>query len=96
MKTPDQFDPLHPETLDDPYPYYASLREHAPVYRIAGTDVHLVSTRDLIQEALVQYLTAGSGNPKEREMAYHLFCARPFKLMAGQLKRVLKEDAWDS
>ena len=54
------------------------------------------SISDLIQEALVHYLTAGSGNPKEREMAYHLFCARPFKLMAGQLKRVLKEDAWDS
>ncbi len=54
------------------------------------------SISDLIQEALVQYLTAGSGNPKEREMAYHLFCARPFKLTAGQLKHVLKEDAWDS
>ncbi len=54
------------------------------------------SISDLIQEALVHYVTSGSGNPKEREMAYHLFCARPFKLMAGQLKRVLKEDAWDS
>ncbi len=29
------------------------------------------SISDLIQEALVQYLTAGSGNPKERAMAYH-------------------------
>ncbi len=54
------------------------------------------SISDLIQEALVQYLSAGSGNPKERAMAYHLFCERPFKLTADQLKHVLEEDAWDS
>jgi cytochrome P450 len=52
MKTPDLFDLLDPQTMDDPYPWYASLREHAPVYRIPGTDVHLVSTRGLVEEVL--------------------------------------------
>ena len=52
MTTPDRFDLLDPETMDDPYPWYASLREHAPVYRIPGTDVHLISTRALVEEVL--------------------------------------------
>ena len=45
-------DLLDPATIDDPYPWYASLREHAPVYRVPGTDVYLVSTRSLIEEVL--------------------------------------------
>ncbi len=52
MRSPDDFDFLDPETVDDPYPFYSALREHAPVYQIPGTDVHLVSKRHLIEEAL--------------------------------------------
>ena len=52
MKLPDAYDLLDPETIDDPYPWYASLREHAPVHRIPGTQVFTVSTRELILEAL--------------------------------------------
>ncbi len=52
MRHPDDFGFLDPETVDDPYPFYAALREHAPVYRVPGTDVHLVSKRGLIEEAL--------------------------------------------
>lgn len=75
MKTPADFDLLHPDTLDDPYPFYAALREHAPVHRVAGTDVHLVSKRSLIEEALERHedfsanltgvlMTGASGNPQ--------------------------------
>ncbi|MCA1004896.1 cytochrome P450 [Rhodococcus hoagii] len=45
----DIFDPVH---LDDPYRLYATLREHDPVYRVPGTEFHLVSSWDLVTEAL--------------------------------------------
>lgn len=44
----DLFDPA---TVDDPYPFYADLRRHSPVYRVPGTDFFLVSTWDAVQEA---------------------------------------------
>ena len=49
---PDRFDLLSPEVVEDPYPFYASLREHAPVYRVPHTQVRMVSTWDLVDEAL--------------------------------------------
>ncbi|MBW2425656.1 MAG: cytochrome P450 [Deltaproteobacteria bacterium] len=55
MKTPDEFDPLDPETIDDPYPFFAALREHAPIYRVPGTEIHFVSKRALIEEALERH-----------------------------------------
>jgi len=53
------------------------------------------SISDLIQDALVQYLSAGAASPKEREMAYQSFCERPLKLKPEQLRQVLEEDVWD-
>jgi len=50
---------------------------------------------DLIQDALEQYLRKGSATPKERKMAFHLFCERPMKIPAEQLRYVLEEDMWD-
>ena len=50
MASPDDFDFLDPKTIDDPYPFYSALRENAPVYPIAGTDIFLVSKRHLIEE----------------------------------------------
>jgi hypothetical protein len=32
---------LSPEFIDDPYPRFAALREHAPVFEVLGTGVHL-------------------------------------------------------
>jgi cytochrome P450 len=51
-RTPDDFDILAPETVEDPYPFFAALREHAPVYPVAKTGIYLVSKRALIEEAL--------------------------------------------
>jgi cytochrome P450 len=53
--TPDHFDPFAPDVLEDPYPFYASLREHAPIHEIAGTRVFLVSTWKLVEEALTRH-----------------------------------------
>ncbi len=49
---------------------------------------------DLIQDALVQYLSPGVANSKERDIAYHVFCERPFKLQPEQFRQVLDEDVW--
>lgn len=53
--TPDRFDLFAPDTVEDPYPFYASLREHAPVYEIGGTGVFLVATWKLVQEVLTRH-----------------------------------------
>lgn len=50
---------------------------------------------DLIQDAIVQYLHKEAAPPKERKMAYLLFCERPMKIPAKQLRYVLEEDVWD-
>jgi cytochrome P450 len=41
--SPTDFDPLSPETLADPYPFYEALRRCAPVYRAPGSDYCYVS-----------------------------------------------------
>ncbi|RPA12380.1 cytochrome P450 [Gordonia sp. OPL2] len=38
--------------LDDPYPYYDSLREDRPVARVGDSSFYLVASRDLIAEVL--------------------------------------------
>lgn len=38
--------------LDDPYPYYAALREDGPVARVGASSFYLVASRDLIGEVL--------------------------------------------
>lgn len=53
--TPDRFDPFAPDAIEDPYPFYASLREHAPVHEIGATGVFLVATWKLIEEVLFRH-----------------------------------------
>jgi cytochrome P450 family 144 len=43
---------LDPAVLDGPYDLYRTLREHAPVWAVPGTDVVTVATYDLISEAV--------------------------------------------
>ncbi|MGE5305382.1 MAG: hypothetical protein ACM3TN_18895 [Alphaproteobacteria bacterium] len=50
---------------------------------------------ELIQDALVQYLRKGAATPKERKMAFRLFCERPMKIPEEQLAYVLEEDMWN-
>jgi hypothetical protein len=50
---------------------------------------------DLIQDALEQYLSKGAARPKERAMAFHLFCERPMKIPQKQLRYLLDEDMWN-
>jgi len=46
---------------------------------------------DFIQDALEQYLSKGAATPKERKMAFHLFCQRPMKVSQKQLRYLLDE-----
>lgn len=47
-------DPFDPAVLDDPYPLYRALREHAPVHRVPGTDFFLVSSWAAVAEAVAR------------------------------------------
>jgi cytochrome P450 len=42
---------LDPEVIDDPYPFYARLRDEAPVWQVSGTGLFTVSTFALVAEA---------------------------------------------
>jgi len=39
----ERFDPLSPQNVENPYPYYAALRTEAPLYRPPGLGWHYVS-----------------------------------------------------
>jgi hypothetical protein len=49
---------------------------------------------ELIEDALVRYLRERASSPKEREMAYRVFCERPMKIPAKELRHLLAEDMW--
>ena len=51
---------------------------------------------DVIQDALVRYLSGKISDPRKRDDAYRTFCERPLRLSPTQFKQVLEEDAWDS
>jgi hypothetical protein len=53
------------------------------------------SLSDLIQDALVQYLRKEPASPKERKLAYQLFCERPMKIPPEELRHLLAEDMWE-
>lgn len=43
---------LDPEIIENPYPFYRALQEEAPVYRVPGTPVYLVTSWELVHQAL--------------------------------------------
>ena len=53
------------------------------------------SLSNLIQDAIVRYLHKEAATPKERKMAYRLFCERPMKIPPEQFRHVLDEDMWN-
>jgi cytochrome P450 len=57
MKTvndPTELDPYSDQFQQRPFGWYQRLREEAPVYRVPGQDWYMVTTMDLIREALRQ------------------------------------------
>lgn len=50
---------------------------------------------DLIQEAIVAYLSKTVPEPAKREAAFNLFCDRPIPLPKVGFDQILREDAWD-
>jgi cytochrome P450 len=71
---------LDPAFFADPHACFARLREQAPVYRVPGTGVHLVSSWALVEQALERVgdfssnlsgllIRGPDGRPSEFEMA---------------------------
>jgi hypothetical protein len=50
---------------------------------------------DVIQDALVSYLSDKVADPKKRENAYQVFCGQPMRISRKQFKEIVEEDAWD-
>jgi len=46
MKAVAHFNPMAPETVEDPYEFYTALREQAPVYEVPGLGLYIVSRYD--------------------------------------------------
>jgi cytochrome P450 len=49
---PSQFHPLAPATVENPYPFYRAMREHAPVYQVPGAGFFIISRYADILDAL--------------------------------------------
>lgn len=47
-----RYNPFDPEMQQDPFPWYAALREHAPVWRHPGTGIVFVSRHGLVSRVL--------------------------------------------
>ncbi|MGH8005762.1 MAG: cytochrome P450, partial [Candidatus Binatia bacterium] len=41
-----EYNPFLPEVQQNPYPYYAYLREHAPVYQVPGVGFWVITRYD--------------------------------------------------
>lgn len=52
------------------------------------------SLSDLIQDALVSYLSDKVPDPKKRENAYQLFCGQPMRISREQLKKITEADTY--
>lgn len=46
MKPVSEYNPMAPETAEDPYEFYAALRQQAPVYEVPGLGLFIVSRYD--------------------------------------------------
>lgn len=58
--------------------------------RLAIKERRLLS--DVIQEALLFYLSGKVPDPRKREEAYQLFCEQPMGLSRKQFKEILREE----
>ena len=52
------------------------------------------SLSDLIQDALVSYLSDKVPDPKKRENAYQLFCGHPMRISREQLRKITEADIY--
>lgn len=70
------YDPWAPEVLEDPYPYYAWLRENAPAYYVAEHDIWVISRHDDLLAAVrdPSVFSSNQGNSYER---------RPVPMLVG-------------
>ena len=58
-------DPLFdPAVIEEPYEYYAKLRELDPVHEVEGTGTYLVTRMSLIQEVIADPVTYSSDTIK--------------------------------
>ena len=65
-------DPLFdPAVVEDPFAYYARLRELDPVHKVKGTGAFLVTRMDLVQEVIADPTTYSSETIKFLHLDRH-------------------------
>lgn len=52
QSSPNPFELIPPEIIEDPYEFYAMLRENAPVFHVEEHDIYVVTRHDLCLDAL--------------------------------------------
>ena len=63
MASVKEFNPLAPETVENPYPFYRAMREQAPVYQVPGAGFFIVSRYDDILYVLANPQIFSSHQP---------------------------------
>src|SRR3546814_12915645 len=71
---------LNRAVLDNPYPFYARLRETAPVWQVPGTEIFLVTRHALLEEAAGRVEDFSSNM---RGVVYRRLNGKPARLTHG-------------
>ncbi|MGV0738625.1 cytochrome P450 [Mycobacterium syngnathidarum] len=80
------FDPLNPQTMQQPHPWYQALRSQAPVHFVAERGMWFVTSRELVSEALTNHEVFSS--------AFGLPQMPPPASVAAEIEE-LKGQGWD-
>jgi len=86
------YDPFDPSVIEDPFPYYAWLREHAPYYHNVERDIWVVSRFDDVRAALRNYdvFSSTEGVGSERRPVPMLVAYDPPE--HTRLRRIVQRD----
>lgn len=80
------FDPLDPQTMQEPHPWYQALRSQAPVQFVADRGMWFVTSRELVSAALTNHEVFSS--------AFGLPQMPPPESVAAEVE-ALKAQGWD-
>ena len=79
----DGFDPFDHAIQQCPHPHYAAMREERPVFRVPGTDLHLVTRHDLVVPILRDVETYSNRFGGTSERAVDELAQRLAEVQAG-------------
>ena len=85
--TLDRVDPFSYEFQQDPFPYYAAMREASPAWHLPGSDLHFITRYDLATKILRDTATFSS--------AYGATANQPPKPHLAEQLEAIRRQGWD-